>query len=366
MIVFIFLFSLIPLFGFSEELYPSGLNFSSTSVIPAKAGTQIRSKSSSRTDIVESSEELSTKKESIDFQVESEGAVSKNPISLNNKQFYPNISYVGFNVLYSRNGQLNFFVDLSFESQENEWTFVLDEWSVSYNFDFIPLDIKVGWLFLNLGYMEKNHKVFFRDLSLYSVLTRNQKDIGALLELYIWEKFLSLQASYFRAWSYRESDLSYKPPEQNLFVVKVKTQGAFWDGFISWFERDLAFFDPFQALGAGVELKGTYKELGLGVQSEFWRVTEKGQTTFTYYILPKLSINKLSMGVVFGDMNRFSPDLKSVKSSMYERVFQLSYQVHPNVLLMGERFISKQKEGLLTNDLWALRVQAQFDWSTEF
>ena len=321
---------------------------------------------SSAEELVKTSEEISKKEESINFQVESEGALSKNQISQNSKAFYPDISYVGFNVLYSRNEHLNFFIDLSVESQENKWTFVLDEWSVSYSFDFIPLDIKAGWLFLNLGYMEKNHKVFFRDLSLYSTLTRNQEDIGALLDLYIWENFLSVQAGYFRAWSYRGSDHIYQPPEQNLFIMKLKTQGAFWDGFISWFEKDLAFLDPFQALGAGIELKTSYKKLTASIQSEFWKVTEKGQSTFTYYVFPTIAIDKLSVGMLFGDVNRFSPDLKTVQSSMYERVFQLSYQIHPNVQVIGERFISKQKEGLFTNDLWALRVQAQFDWSTEF
>ena len=321
---------------------------------------------SSAEEFIKISEELNKKEESINFQVESEGALSKNQISQSSKEFYPDISYVGFNVLYSRNESLNFFIDLSVESQENEWTFVLDEWSVSYNFDFIPLDIKIGWLFLNLGYMEKNHKVFFRDLSLYSALTRNQEDMGALLDLYIWENFLSVQAGYFRTWSYRSSDHIYQPPEQNLFIMKLKTQGVFWDGFISWFEKDLAFLDPFQALGAGIELKTSYKKLTASIQSEFWKVTEKGQSTFTYYVFPTIAIDKLSVGMLFGDVNRFSPDLKTVQSSVYERVFQLSYQIHPNVQVIGERFISKQKKGLFTNDLWALRVQAQFDWSTEF
>ena len=306
-------------------------------------------------------------KHSISIHLESEGQLSKNKISKNQKEFYPHLPYAEFGFGYSKNDNLNFFINFEAESYENEWQIGLDEFYLSYAFETVPISIKSGWLILPLGYMDQNSNVFSQDLSLYGPLTYSQEDIGLVTDIYIWREFLSLQAGVFGGWTNRPSDNFYKAPDSIPFMISLKSHGSFWDTFISWYESDPAFLEPLQAFGGGAELKASYKKLTVSVQSELWQIMGKKQTTFAYYVFPKLSVYKLQAGMLFGDINRFFPNFKAsqVKSSAYEKIFQMSYQVHPNILLMGERFISKQRRGLLTNDSWAVRVKVHFDWSRD-
>ncbi len=340
MIFLLFFLFCAPLFASSQELTPKGLHLDSTDKT----------------------------KHSISIHLESEGQLSKNKISKNQKEFYPHVPYTEIGFRYSKNDRLNFFINLEAESYRNEWQIGLDEFNLSYVFNTLPMSVQAGWLILPLGYMDKNANIFSQDLSLYGALTHSQEDIGFVADVYIWKEFLNLQAGIFGGWTDRKSDDFYKAPDSVPFIVSLKSRGFFWDAFISWYEVDLAFFDPLQALGAGVELKTDYKKLTISVQSELWHVTKKKQTTFSYYLFPKVSIHTFHVGMVFGDVNRFFPDFKTgqVKSSTYERVFQLGYQVHPNVLLVGERFIGKQRRGVLATDSWAVRVKVHFDWSADF
>ena len=307
-------------------------------------------------------------KHSITIYLDSEGRLSRNKISKNQREFYPHFPYTEFGFGYSKNDNLNFFVNLTTEFNQNEWQMGVGEFSLSYDFEDVPLSVKAGWFPLPLGYMDQNSNVFSQDLSLHGALTQSQEDMSFVTDVHIWKEFLILQGSVFGGWSYRESDNSYKAPDSIPFIVNLKSRGFFWDAFISWFKTDLAFFEPLQALGAGIELKTEYEKLTVSIQSELWQVMEEGQTTFAYYVFPKLSIHKFQAGVVFGDINNFFPDYKTakIKSSVYDRVFQLAYQVHPNVEFIGERFISKQRKGLLVNDSWAARVKVHFDWSKDF
>ncbi|MDE0118401.1 MAG: hypothetical protein OXM55_00135 [Bdellovibrionales bacterium] len=339
------------------------------------------------------------------FKLESEGRLSKNQISRDQKQWHPYIPYTEIGLLYSKDDNLHFFINGELESHKNEWEIGLEELSLSYAFEMIPLSVKAGWFPIPLGYKGRNNNVFSQNLSFYKILAWSQEDIGAIADLYLWKKFLSLRVSYFGGWFYREQDGSYRAPDSAPVIISVRSKGFFWDAFASWFEKDLAFFDPLQAYGGGIHLHTSYKKLRVSLQSEFWGIIpnrsgsgtlqrfyslkrkkrregnlvpaetgihpngykERKQTTFAYYIFPSIAIDKLKVGMVFGNINRYSARFKTAKaqSSLYERVFQISYQVHPNIRLIGERFISSQIKGYLTNDLWAARVKIHFDWSLQ-
>ncbi len=306
-------------------------------------------------------------KHSINVHLESEGRLLKNKISKNQKSFYPSVPYTELGVQYSKNDRLVFFTNVEVESYNNEWQISFDELGASYSFESIPLFVKAGWFPLPLGYMEENINIFSQDLSIYQSLTRNQEDIGFVADLYIWKEILYLQVSRFGGWFYREWDDFYKAPESAPFITSLKSQGDLWSAFVSWFENDPAFFNPLQALGAGVELRVSHKKLGASVQSEFWYIMQKGQSILSYYVFPKLNIDIFQVGMVWGDISKFAPSFKKsqVESSFYEKIFQVSCKVHPNVMIMGERFITRQKNGPLPNDLWAFRLKLQFDWSKE-
>ncbi|MDE0518831.1 MAG: hypothetical protein OXH36_04670, partial [Bdellovibrionales bacterium] len=119
------------------------------------------------------------------FQLESEGRLSKNQISRNQKQWHPYIPYTEIGLLYSKDNNLNIFVNGEIESYKNKWEIGLEEMSLSYDCEVIPLSVKAGWFPIPLGYKGKNNNVFSQNLSFYKVLAWSQKDIGAVADLYI-------------------------------------------------------------------------------------------------------------------------------------------------------------------------------------
>ncbi len=295
--------------------------------------------------------------------MESEGRLLKNQISKNQIDFYPYLSYAETGFQYSKNNTFKFLLNLEIESYENKWQAGMDEFSLSYLFETLPFEVKTGWLPLSLGYMNKNRNVFLRPLSIYNRLSYQDEDMGFIADLRIWREFFKIQAGHFGGWLYRESDDSFQAPKSGPWMLSLKSRGSFWDGFLSYFEADLAFFNPLKAYGAGLCLNIDYKKLSVDIQSEFWRILEKGQSSFAYYVFPNIQIHTLKVGMLFSSLNKFSPHLH--RSFLYERVFQVSWQAHPHISLMGERFITTQKKGPFINDLWALRLKVHIEWSRE-
>ncbi len=299
------------------------------------------------------------------IQLSGEVRLSQNQISKTQTGLYPYIPYTELEFHYSKNENLDLLINFEVESQNEDWSISVDEFSFSYSFKDIPVNVKAGWLPVPLGYMDVNTNVFSRDLSFYDSISHSREDIGITVGINLLQSALSFQVDRLGGWSYREWDNSYNQPESAPVAVSLKSQGSFWDFFISWFEEDLAFFDPVQAIGAGVNLKTSHKKLAVSIQSEFWWITQERQTAFAYYVFPSIAIDKIKVGMVFESVNYFSPDLKKAQatSSVYERIFQVSYQIHPDITLIGERFISTQKKGPLLNDLWSARVKVNFGWS---
>ena len=92
---------------------------------------------------------------------------------------------------------------------------------------------------------------------------------------------------------------------------------------------------------------------------------ERNQTTLAWYIFPQVELfDSWRAGLVLGDINRFSPSMKNIqaKSSLSERVFQISWRIHPSLTLMAERFLTGQRKGPFLNNLWAVRAQTQFEF----
>ena len=295
----------------------------------------------------------------------SEGKILKNQISKNQKEIYPYIPYTEFGFLYSKTKNLEFFVNIAATSDKNEWEMGLSEINLSYKFKNFPLNVTAGLFPLPLGYMDQNSNVFAQDLSLYGSLVQNPEDIGLLSEIYLWEEKLTLQLSVFGGFSSKDFENVYKYPKSNPFVVSLKSHGSFWDVFISWFEKNKTFFDPLEALGMGFQFDHFYKKLKGSLRFEFWQILEENQTSLEYYISPSISLYKFRLGMVFGNTNRFFPQFRNAQaqSSIYENVFQLAYEIHPHITLIGERFVSQQRGGPMINDLWAARIKVDLDWS---
>ena len=188
--------------------------------------------------------------------------------------------------------------------------------------------------------------------------------MGLTLQTDLWEKYIYLQVSGFGGYVKRSSDDFYREPDFFPLIASLKTENPFGEGFITWFKKDLALFDSLQAIGGGLYLKHSLKNLNFSVQGELWLMDEKNQATFSYYVFPQIGFDKWKAGLVLGDINRFSPHLKQIKArtSLYERIIQISWKVHPHITLTAERFLTKQRKGPFLNNLWALRLQTQFEF----
>ena len=295
--------------------------------------------------------------------LDSEGGIFNNLISQNQKGGHPRLSYIDLIFRYPKN-QWEFVSNISIESLPDRWPVGFDELSLAYRFNLLlPLEIKVGWMTLPLGYRYEDIHFFSKELSLYNSLSHRREDSGVILNVYVWKKFVSFQLSQFSGWFLRESDQLLKEPTKAPFTFSLKSRGMFWDMFATYFENNLAFSDSLRALGAGGRLYFSYKKLKAELQSEFWGLKQRGQTTLSYYVSPRLQLSKVRMAVVFGDINKFSPHFSNpqVQSSLYERVFQVAYQLHPAISIMGERFMSRQRKGPFINNHWAVRVKVQLD-----
>ena len=293
--------------------------------------------------------------------LDSEGGIFNNLISQNQKGAYPRLSYIDLIFRYSKS-RWEFVSNISIESLPDRWPVGFDELSLTYRFKLLlPLEVKLGWMTLPLGYRYEDIHFFSKELSLYNSLSYRREDSGITLNVYLWKEFVSFQLSQFSGWFLRESDQLLKEPKKAPFTFSLKSRGMFWDLFVTYFENNPAFSDSLRSLGAGGRLYFSYKKLQAEVQSEFWGLKQTGQTTLSYYVSPRLSLSKVRVALVFGDINKFSPhfDNPQVQSSLYEKVFQVAYQLHPAISVMGERFMSRQRKGPFTNNHWAVRVKVQ-------
>ena len=296
------------------------------------------------------------------FQLNNEIRLSKNLTSRNQKDFYGDIPYTEISLYYSRL-PMDFLMEVELASQ-GQWEILVSEISLSYTFKKWPIKVQTGWLPLPLGYWIENTDVFLRDLSLHHSLAKNREDAGLTMQMDLWKKYLYLQMSYFGGYVKREWDNFHRVPDFAPLIVSLKTQVSFGKGFASYVKKDLALFDPLQAFGGGLALTHSLKSFNFFVQGEVWWIDEKNQTTLSYYLFPQIKFKKWKAGAVLGDINRFSPHFKrpEAKTSLYERVFQVSWKIHPHIILIAERFLTKQRKGPFLNNLWAVRLQTQFDF----
>ena len=294
------------------------------------------------------------------FKLNNEIRLSQNKVSRNQKKTYPSIPYTALSLDYSQL-PLNFFMEWEFFPQ-NEQIIRVSEINLSYTFKSFPIQLQTGWLPLPLGYWPEHTNLFLRDLSLHQALAENGEDVGMTLQADLWKKHLYLQVSGFGGYVKREEEDFYRAPDFSPLIVSLKTQNSVGKGFVTWFKKDLALFDPLQAMGGGLHFKHSFKNLKVSIQGELWLMDEKNQTTFSYYVFPEIKWNKWKAGIVLGDINRFFPHIKksTARISLYERAFQISWNIHPYITLTAEKFLTKQRKGPFLNDLWAVRLQTQF------
>ena len=346
-------------FNLNNETQTSVQNANSDNILvqDTKIKNSILDKAASKAAI-----EDKIKDSSITFKLNNEVRLSQNRVSKNQKKPYANVPYTEVSLNYSLL-PVNFFMELEFSPQSRQ-IISMPEINLSYTFEKFPVTLKTGQMLLPLGYRIKNKNLFLKELSLHWSLEKNQEDVGLTLQMDVWKKYLQFQVSGFGGYVKRDEDGFYRAPDFPPLIVNLKTKTSFGDGFVTWFKKDLALFDSLQTIGGGLHLTHKLKNLKLSVQGELWGMDEKNQTTLSWYVFPKVELNKWKAGLILGDINRFHPYFKKSKAraSLYERIFQISWNIHPYITLTAERFLTKQRKGPFLNDLWAMRVQTQFNF----
>ena len=314
---------------------------------------------------VESSEdaETSQKKSPFSIELETEGTLIKNLLSKNQKGLYPHIPYVDLSFEYDILSDLKFFTELGFSSKQNLWNTNLEQVGLFYRSNIF--DLKIGLIPISLGYSYFNSKIFVHPLKFYKPFTTNPMDTGLRLAVPLYKEHLTFTVGRFKGYSKRALDNHYKSPEFAPLTVSLKGKGLSWNGFITYLKQDLAFKEPVNAIGGGFIFKTPVSsEFLISLQGEIWGSEERLQSSFSYYFFPKLSLNKYELIVLFGEIKNFVPNFKTSEatSSIYKWILQGSYELFPGVFLIGERSITKQKEGPLLDNLWALRLKTKIEF----
>ena len=297
------------------------------------------------------------------FHLSNEMQLSNTLISGNQQGLFMDIPYTKLSLDHSL-ALLDFFMEVQLLSR-NQWKVSLSELRLTHSFKKIPVKLTIGYLPLPLGYRPENSDRFVRELELYRYLMEREEDTGLTAQVNLWKERLYLEISCFGGYVKRSGEDFYRMPDTPPLIVSLKTKGALGEGFISWFKKDPALFNPLQAVGGGGRFSRSLKSLKISLQGELWGMKEKNQTSLSWYIFSQIELfNKWRAGVVLGDITHFSPSIKNIqaKSSLYERVFQISWLIHPALTLTIERSLTGQRKGPFLKNLWAVRAQTQFDF----
>ena len=304
-------------------------------------------------------EEEENKTIPLSFELEAEAQLLKNSLSRNQKDFSPHIPYAELSLKYSFSPDFYLFTQLEFASQKDLWSFDLE--AAGLAFKTVWFQLKGGFMKLPLGYAFQNSERFAEPLYLSNLFTLNQRDWGLMLEAPLLNTPLKLTLSRFKGALKNNFSSDHRLPEFAPLIITLSASGDFWHSFAGFLKQNLFFSDPLTAWAGGFNLKKDLFHLKSSITGELWTVSEIYQGSVAYYLWPNIRFQKWGAGVLFSQTHHFSPNFKSqsIKSEVREWVFQGSYEFHPGVFLIGERFLRNQKKGPRMKEIWALRLKIE-------
>ena len=333
-----------------------------------------------------------TGRDLLSVEIETEGGLIFRPLSKMRKRL--SLPYLEMFFEYDFSSNWRFWTRLEFVSPQQTWDLSVEEAALSFQNDGFPFTVQAGLAPLPLGNQYEMLKQFSRPLRLHSLLLSEATDTGLAAKIPLGQTF-RLTVARFRGYEKRGFDDRFQAPDFAPLIVSLETQEKSWGRvFSSFLKQDKAFSAPLRAFGAGGsarfafgsartallqtansgksgELAGDFlrpaaenpgggflREISL--QGEAWAISEERQTALALYILPKLKFaGNWEAGLLMEEINSFSPGYKNPKAagSVYERALQLSWEAAPGVFLIGERFLSKQRNGPWIQRLWAVRLK---------
>lgn len=252
--------------------------------------------------------------------------------------------------------------------------FYLKEAFVSYTPAPRWFELRLGQKLMSIGFLNELENSFSSNPGFYSKLWTAKKgiDLGAELEFYPFqEKFIYLKGAIYSGQILRPGDGRMDPPEAQPREFSLRSRSKYHEAFLSRFEQNLAFVDPLEANGLGVNaasrdlLPGNFE---LKFFSELWDITEvqsqgPNESTLGYFVFPSVRWKRISLGYRYGEtkttvgQNENRVELPSIQS----RLVRAEVEVTPHFSLMAEQ-LHESSDRVLKNEL---TVRAIVDWQLD-
>lgn len=268
--------------------------------------------------------------------------------------------------------ELSYFIEGSAEQLNGESEFFLEQVYLNILPDNPWISFKAGQFFYPVGWLGDQDNWFISKPAYYDILFKGNKplDTGALVEL----KPLSSNVVYatlscYAGQVFRAEDGRQGSPEQRPCEASLRTESKYFQGFATYFEHDLAFYDPIKAQGIGFQTEfspfSRWDFLKLGAMGEVWKITEEHTNAETntdaWLVYPFISLDRFRFGWRGSETLRNFTLSNGINTHtlVKEDLFRAEAQILESLNLIYEDEFSRSN--LTLEDRWALRLRA--DWS---
>lgn len=259
--------------------------------------------------------------------------------------------------------------ELSVEQINDESTFYVKQAFVEWNTLKHHVEVIAGQQFLPVGLYQPRENWFSYNPPFMDKLVGFAKpiDLGIVARIHAFEKpWLFAEGGVFSGQLVREQDARLGEPERAPRILSLKSHSEYHDVFLSYWEHDLAFYDPLRAYGAGGEIKTPeWKSLKGSFLAEFWQMEQiqangPDERTNAYMLVGQVDFWKLSAGYRFSEAFGRLVTATGANGLPREvsRLAFLEVELAPMLKLRGERVIDEQS--VVLRDEWAGRLL--LDW----
>lgn len=230
--------------------------------------------------------------------------------------------------------------------------------------------IVAGQQFVPLGLVSPRDNWFSSNPPWMRALLGGSKgsDLGVTVRLQpLANEWLAAEGGVYSGQMVRGQDQRVGSPEKAPRLLSLRSHSEYHDAFASYWEHDLAFYDPIRAYGAGAELRSPeWRSMKLSVLGEFWNFEQiqrdgPDQRTSAYLLHAQLDVWRFAGGVRFSEARSHlvsvgGRDPLPVETS---RLAFAQVRLAPVLVLRAERVVEDQS--VVLRDEWAGRLL--FDWS---
>jgi hypothetical protein len=166
-------------------------------------------------------------------------------------------------------------IELSFEQLNGESTFFAKRAFVDWTPWAGAVETRLGQQFIPVGLINERDNLFSSNPPFLQRIFAASKgiDLGVVVDIYpLNNRWLFAEGAVFSGRPVREADQRSEAPEKAPRALNLKSHSEFHDAFATYYEHDLAFFDPIKSWGAGFEFRSPeWHRFRASLLSELWR-----------------------------------------------------------------------------------------------